>query len=130
MSEFEKHTVLVHDQICDGYIKSTRIINRYDPQLMFVHTPESADNIIFQTAARHPSGVNMVYSYSREEPLKEIQVLALSDGTKEDKEEIVIDFDDMLRTNGKEEEFVRISQPIECENDVFKWIIHFEALKK
>lgn len=125
MSEFEKHTVIVHNQINDGNIKSIRILNKYDPQLMFINTPESTDNFIFQSAARHPNGVNLVYSYSRDGS-EEIQLLGLSGGTKEDKKEIVNDFDHMLRTNGKEEKFIHISRPTPCEDDVFKWIIHFD----
>jgi hypothetical protein len=126
MSEFEKHTVVIHEQVLGEKIQRLRIINIYDPQLMFTDTPESDDKLIFQTAARHPSGVYMVYSFTRENPSKEIQILALSNGTRKEKEEIVNDFDHVLRTNSKVKKPKHISRPIICEDDVFKWIIHFE----
>jgi hypothetical protein len=124
MSEFEKHTVIVHNQINDGNIKSIRILNKYDPQLMFINTPESTDNFIFQSAARHPNGVNLVYSYSRDGS-EEIQLLGLSGGTKEDKKEIVYDFDQMLHLNAEGEKWIHISEPLLCKNGAYKWIIHF-----
>jgi len=92
---------------------------------MFVNTPESTNKIIYQSAARHSNGVNLVYSYSKDGPYKEIQVLALSNGTYGDKEEVVQDFTDMLNSNAKEEKWKHVSQPIDRENNVYKWTIHY-----